>query len=132
MTSLIALVLLMWQWMGLFLRKNHILICWRSLFLLNLIGALTSFLLLKLSPRKLEPWFVLWRSFLLRLLCITINLPCGHVWNTAAMFGLVLLAATYNCYITYKMDISDCWSFICCLSETLGSSSIRSQLKSFL
>ena len=28
LTGLITLVLLMWKWMGLFLRKNHILRCW--------------------------------------------------------------------------------------------------------
>ena len=28
LTSQITLVLLMWKWMGLFLRKNHILRCW--------------------------------------------------------------------------------------------------------
>ena len=44
--------------------------CWGWLFLLNWIGALTLSLLLKLLPRKLEPWFVLWSFFLLRLLCI--------------------------------------------------------------
>ena len=47
--------------------------------LLNWIGALTLSLLLRLPPRKLEPWFVLWSFFL-----------------------LVLLVATWNCWITYK------------------------------
>ena len=55
--------------------------CWVSLPHLNWIGALTS-LLLKLPPRKLEPWFVLWSFFLLRLLCISTNLPYSHAWNT--------------------------------------------------
>ena len=31
LTSLITLVLLMWKWMGLFLRKNHLLRCWGCL-----------------------------------------------------------------------------------------------------
>ena len=35
--------------------------------------------------------------FLLRLLCIFINLPYGHAWNTVFMPGLVLLVATWNC-----------------------------------
>ena len=33
----------------------------------------------------------------LRLLCIFINLPHNHAWNTVVMFGLVLLIATWNC-----------------------------------
>ena len=72
------------------------LMCWGWLSLLNQIGALTLSILLNLSPRKLEPWFVLWSFFLLRLLCISINLPYGHAWNTAVMSRLVLLAATWN------------------------------------
>ena len=92
----------MWKWMGLFLRKNHLLRCWGWPSLLNWIGALTLSLLLKLLPRKLEPWFVLWSFFLLRLLCISINLPYAHVWNTVVMSGLVLLVATWNCWISYK------------------------------
>ena len=30
------------------------------------------------------------------------NLPYSHVWNTAVMFGLVLLVATWNCWISYR------------------------------
>ena len=58
-TSLLTLVLLIWEWMGLFLRKNHFLRCWSWLFLLKWIGALTLTLLLKLPPKKLEPGLVL-------------------------------------------------------------------------
>ena len=54
LTSLITLVLLMWKWMDLFLRKNHLLRCWGWPSLLNWIGVLTLSLLLKLPPRKLE------------------------------------------------------------------------------
>ena len=100
--GLIILVLLMWKWIGLFLRKNHLLRCWSWLSLLIWIGALTLSLLLKLPPRKLEPWFVLWRFFHLRLLCISINLPYSLTWNTVVMSGLALLAATLNCQISYK------------------------------
>ena len=71
-------------------------------FLLNWIGVLTLFLLLKLPPRKLELWFVLWSFFLLILLWISINLSHGHVWNTAALSGLVLLIPTWNFWISYK------------------------------
>ena len=101
-TRFITLVLLMWKWMGLFLRKNHLLRCWGWLSLLNWIGALTLSLLLKLPPRKLEPWFVLWSFFFLRLLCISINLLYAHAWNTVVTPGMVCLVATWNCEINYK------------------------------
>ena len=35
--------------------------------------------------------------FLLRLLCISINLPHDHAWNTVVMSWLVLLVASGNC-----------------------------------
>ena len=57
LTSLVTLVLLMWKWLGLFLRKKYLLRYWLSL--LNWIQALTLFLLLKLPPRQLELWFTL-------------------------------------------------------------------------
>ena len=41
LTGLITMVLLMWKWMGLFLRKNHLLRCWGWLSLPNWIEALT-------------------------------------------------------------------------------------------
>ena len=69
LTGLISQVLLMWKWMDLFLRKNHLLRCWGWLSLQNWIEAFTS-LFSKLPPWKLEPWFVLWSFFLLRLLCV--------------------------------------------------------------
>ena len=100
--SPITLVLLVWKWMGLFLRKIDLLRCWGWLSLLNWMGALMLSLLLKLPLRKLEPWFILWSFFLLRLLCISINLPYGPAWNTVVMSELVLLVATYNCWISYK------------------------------
>ena len=56
------------------------------------------------ETRKLKLWFVLWSFFLLRLLCISINLPYGHVWNIFVMSGLVLLVATWNCWISYKLQ----------------------------
>ena len=40
--------------------------------------------------------------FFLRFLCISINLPQGHAWNTVALSGLLLLVATQNCQISYK------------------------------
>ena len=56
-TGLITLLLLIWKWMALFFWR---LTFWGWLSLLNWIGALTLFLLLKMAQRKLEPWFVLW------------------------------------------------------------------------
>ena len=79
----------MWKWMGLSLSKNHLLRYWGWLALLNWIGALKLSILLKLPKRILEPWFALWSSFLLKLLCIYINLPYCHVWNPVVMPGLV-------------------------------------------
>ena len=60
LTGQIALVLLMWRWMDLFLRKNNIFRCWGCLSLLNWTGAFISSLLLKLPLGKLEPWFILY------------------------------------------------------------------------
>ena len=91
----------MWIWMGLFLRKN-VWRFWGRLSLLNWIRALTLYLLLKMHPRKLEPSFILWSFSLLRLLCISINLLLGHLWNTVVMSELVLLVATWNCWWSYK------------------------------
>ena len=81
---IIMLLLLMWKWNGLFLRKNHLLRCWGWLSLQDWIGTFTLSLLLKLLPRKLGSWLVLWSFFLLKMLCISssINQPYGHVWNT--------------------------------------------------
>ena len=75
LTGLKTLVLLTWKWIGLFLRKNHPLRCWSWLSLLNWIGALTLPVLLKLPPQELEPWYIPWSFFPLRLLCISISLP---------------------------------------------------------
>ena len=87
LNGLTTLVLLMWKWMGLFLMKNHLLGCWGWPSLLKWIGALTLSPLLKLLSRKMEPQFALWSFFLLRLLCISINLSYAHVWNTVVNFS---------------------------------------------
>ena len=68
-------------------------------YVLNWIGALTLSLLVKVLPRKLEPWFALWSFFLVRLLYISIKLPfgqpsmeyCCHVWASAPVYFLDLL-----------------------------------------
>ena len=33
---------------------------------------------------------------------MSINLPYGHIWNTVVRSRLVLLLATWNCWITNK------------------------------
>ena len=50
----------------------------------------------------LRPLIRSMKFFLLRLLCISINLPYDHVWNTVVMSRLVLLVATWNCWISYR------------------------------
>ena len=47
LTVLITLVQLMWKWMGLFMRENHLLRCWGWLSLLSWIWPLALSLLLK-------------------------------------------------------------------------------------
>ena len=37
----------------------------------------------------LDPWFVLWSFYPLRLPCISTNLPHCFVWNIVVMYGLV-------------------------------------------
>ena len=74
LTGLITLVLLMWKWMGLFLRKSHLLRCWGWLSLLHWIGPLTLSLLLI-------------SFFLLRLFFISVNLPYAHPWNTVKVLS---------------------------------------------
>ena len=72
-------------------KKNHIL----SLFLLLDYRALKLSLFPKQSPRRLELWFILWNSVLLRLLFIFTYLSFGRAWNTVAMSGLEFQAATW-------------------------------------
>ena len=40
----------------------------------------------------------------LMMLCISINLPYAHAWNTVVMCGLVLLLVRWNCQISYKNE----------------------------
>ena len=54
--------------------KSSLKMLWLTFSLLNWTGTLTLPLLLKLLPRKLEPWFALWGFFLLRLLYISMTL----------------------------------------------------------
>ena len=101
--SLITLVLLMWKWMGLFWIKNNLLRCWGWLSLLNWIGASSkldcgSFIIsiVKSTSKKIGDLILLWSFFLLKFLCVSINLLYGHAWNTVVVSGLVLLVATWD------------------------------------
>ena len=99
LTSVITLVLLIWKWVHLLFRKNHLLRCWGWHSLLNWIGALTISLSIKLPPKN---WSLSMKLFLLRLLCISIYLPFNHAWNNVVMSGLVLLVTFWNCWMGYK------------------------------
>ena len=96
LTGLITIVLLMWKWMDLFLRKNNLLGLG-----LNLSSILDwGFFIISIAKTAYKKVGALIRSikfFLLRLLCISINLPYIHVWNTVGTSGLVPLVATWNC-----------------------------------
>ena len=70
--------------------------------------------------------------FLLRLLCISINLPQAHVWNTVVTSGLVLPVATWNCKTSYKNEYAGLMVLHLLLLLNLGSSSKCGQLKSLL
>ena len=113
----------MWKWMDLFLRKNHLLrwCVWPSL--LNCTGALTLSLLLKLSPRKLEPKFILWSFVLLRLLCTSIIQPYTHLWNTIVTSGLMPLLLKIVWQVM-KVNMQGCRSFTFCFSHRQNVASL--------
>ena len=79
LTGLTALMWLTWKRMGLILRKKHLSRCWDYLSLLNWIGPLTLYPVLKLAPRKLKLLLVLWSFFLMLLLFISLSLYCCRV-----------------------------------------------------
>ena len=51
----------------------------------------------KTASKKIAALIHYMNFFLLRLLCISINLPYTHVWNIVFTSGLVPLVATGNC-----------------------------------
>ena len=83
---------MLWKWMGLFSRKNSLLRCWGRL---NRIGVLTLSLLLKLSPREMEPWFGLFSPevalYLYKSSIWSCLGYCCHVWDGAPSCYLELL-----------------------------------------
>ena len=50
----------------------------------------------KTASKKIGALIHSMKFFLLRLLCISVNLSSAHVWNTVVKPGLVLLVATWN------------------------------------
>lgn len=58
--------------------------------------------LLKQSQREIKPWLILWIFFPLRFLFISITVPSAHAWNTIVMSGLMLLLATWICWVSHK------------------------------
>ena len=51
----------------------------------------------KTVPKKIRTLIRSMKFFLLRLLCISINLRYTHVWNTVVTSWLVSPVATWNC-----------------------------------
>ena len=99
-------------------KKNYLSRCWDCLCYLNSTGALTLSLLLKVPPRKIELWFVLWNVFLRRLLFIYINEPYNLVWNVV-MSGLVLSKCNLN--ILDKLQNQICRIVVLSLAAVLNS-----------
>ena len=95
----------------------------RLTFSSNWIGALTLSLLLKLPPRKLKPWFILWSFFLLRLYSISVNLPCSLAWNTVVTLSLGIyhavlhgiLLSLYLCESTMQSCMEYCCHIWACV-----------------
>ena len=85
---------------GSVLEESYLSRCWGWVSLLNWIGALTLSLLLKLPPRKLEPWFIHSMKFLspevALYLCKSTICPwieyCCHFWAGAPSCYLELLS----------------------------------------
>ena len=117
LSGLITLVLFDVKRDGYLLEENlYFEIFWDYLSLLNYIDAFTLSLLLKLFPKKLEPWFVLWLVFLLRLLFISINLLFSLKRNNVPSLWLVFLAATWS--FTSSLSSTFDWSLKCIQHES--------------
>ena len=59
-------------------------------------------LVAKTASKKIEALIRSMNFFLLRWLCIPVNLPYAHAWNTVFTSGLVPLVTLWNCKISYK------------------------------
>ena len=89
LTGLITLVLSISKWVGLFLRKNHLLRCWGYLSLLKWIGSIDIISITKTAFKKIEVLICSMKFLSAGLLYISINLSYSLGWNTVAMSGLV-------------------------------------------
>ena len=96
LTSLIRLALLMWTWMGLFLRKSYPFKMLRLTCCSKLDWGCYIVSIAKTASKKMKPWSILWSFFLLRLLCISTNLPYIHAWNTIVTSWMVPHGAPFN------------------------------------
>ena len=77
----------------------------------------------KPASKKIGVLICFMKFFSLRLLCVTINLPYGHAWHSVVISRLLLLVATWNCWISY-MDIQDCLSFTWVIVKNVASLSL--------
>ena len=121
----------MWKWIGLFLRKNHLLKCWGwtsskldwDSYIISIaktaskkIGAVIR------SMKFLSPEVAL---YLYKTTICPYKEYCCQVWAGAPSCYLELLYKLYT-------NMQDCWSFTCCFCWSLGSSWKCGQLKFFL
>ena len=102
----------MWKWMGLFLRKNHLLRYWSWLSLLNRIGALT-YSIAKTASKKIG---ALIRP--MKFLCPKSTIRpctgyCCHVWAGAPSCYLELLGNLQKTDWSFPLDFLYALTFLC-------------------
>ena len=82
--------------MGLFLRKKNSFKMLGLNFSSNLDWGCYIISIAETVSENIEAFNFSVKFFLLRLLCISVNLPYGHAWNTFVLSGLVLLDTTWS------------------------------------
>ena len=93
LSGLITLVLLMWKWICLFLRKNYLIRYWGCLSLLNWIEALTLTLLVKLRLNRYKGLLMLQM------------LPCSNSWLIIFSLSITLVYAHLKCLNWFHFPI---------------------------
>ena len=130
MAGLITLVLFMWKWMGLLLRKNHLLRCWDWLSKLDQGSYIIS--IAKTTSKKSG---ALIRSMKFLSFELVLYLYNSTIRSCMESFCHVCTGAP-SCYLELldklQKGMEDYWSITCCLFWTLGSSSKCNQLKFFM
>ena len=121
-TNLLTLVLLIWKWMGPFLRKNNLLRCWGWLCLPNWIEALTLFLLLKLSLKYWNLALFYKISFSWGCSASLINLPCGHGWNNLVFYRYYF--GRCSSVLAELVPLPYSWGKCTCFSDRLHDFSV--------